>query len=93
MRALFVHPRDFAQCLVAHGFGIALDERQCGDKGNPFDAGLAAGVELGSEIGAHGDEGVEDGPVAVDPGSDDGEEEDRGKRGARDGGGFVGRTE
>ena len=91
--ALVADPCDFSECLVAHGLRIALDERQCGDKWKSIRPGAAAGVELGSEVRAHRDEDVEDGPVAVDPGSDDGEEEDRGKRGACDGGGFVGRAE
>ena len=73
LRALLADPGDFSRCLVLHGFGIALDERECCYEGKTVRSRAAAGVELGSEVEPHGDECVEDGPVAVDPGSDDGE--------------------
>ena len=73
---------DFAEGLVGAELGVG---GVVGDGGAPgealmlFEDGL---VELGAEVAAGGDEGVEDVPVAIDPGGKTGGTEDSGEGGS-----------
>ena len=83
--ALLIDVGDLTQGFVGHGLGIAFYQRKGGDEGESVRPGTAARVHLRPEVGADGDEGVEDGPVPPDPGEEKREED----KTAQDGSGQV----